>query len=99
MRRRLWVFPWVLHSKKTGIQLAHLVAEAKYHPELFDKPKASVIHVDKIVDEINRRLSAPKNPVITPRLSGYPPLREKLKAERHSPHYTTDWHELPLINI
>jgi DNA polymerase V len=83
--------------KKTGIQLANLVAEDEYQPELFDRPTQSVIHVDKIVDEINRRLGDTKNPVITRASQGT--LRSgkgwKMRSERHSPHYTTDWKELP----
>ena len=83
--------------KKTGIQLANLVAEDEYQPELFDRPNTSVIHVDKIVDEINRRLGDAKNPVITRASQGT--LRSgkgwKMRAERHSPHYTTSWLELP----
>ncbi len=82
--------------KKTGIQLAHLVAEDEYQPELFDRPKAR-IDVDKIVDEINRRMGDPKNPVITRASQGT--LRSgkgwKMRSERHSPHYTTSWKELP----
>ena len=85
--------------KKTGIQLANLVSEEEYQPELFDRPKAR-IDVDKIVDEINRRMGDPKNPVITRASQGT--LRSekgwKMKSERHSPHYTTDWNQLPKVN-
>ena len=84
--------------KKTGIQLAHLVAEDEYQPELFDQPKAR-IDVDRIVDEINRRMGDPKNPVITRASQGT--LRSgkswKMRSERHSPHYTTSWQELPEV--
>ena len=84
--------------KKTGIQLAHLVSEEEYQPELFDRPKTR-IDVDKIVDEINRRLGDPKNPVITRASQGT--LRSgkgwKMRSERHSPHYTTSWQELPEV--
>jgi DNA polymerase V len=82
--------------KKTGIQLAHLVSEEEYQPELFDRPSPT-IHVDKIVDEINRRLGDPKNPVITRAAQGT--LRSgkgwRMRAERHSPHYTTDLSQVP----
>lgn len=82
--------------KKTGIQLANLVSEEEYQPELFDRPKTR-IDVDKIVDEINRRMGDPKNPVITRASQGT--LRSgkgwKMRSERHSPHYTTSWQELP----
>ncbi len=84
--------------KKTGIQLAHLVSEEEYQPELFDRPRAR-IDVDRIVDDINRRLGDPKNPVITRASQGT--LRSgkgwRMKAERHSPHYTTDWKQLPEV--
>jgi DNA polymerase V len=85
--------------KKTGIQLAHLVSEEEYQPELFDRPSPT-IHVDKIVDEINRRLGDPKNPVITRASQGTERSGKgwKMRSERHSPHYTTDWMELPVVN-
>ena len=82
--------------KKTGIQLAHLVSEEEYQPELFDRPSPT-IHVDKIVDEINRRLGDPKNPVITRASQGT--LRSgkgwRMRSEMHSPHYTTDLSQVP----
>jgi DNA polymerase V len=82
--------------KKTGIQLANLVSEEEYQLELFDRP-SSTIHVDKIVDEINRRLGDPKNPVITRASQGTlrSGQRWRMRSERHSPHYTTSWQELP----
>ena len=83
--------------KKTGVQLVNLVSEDEYQPGLFDQPKAP-IDVDRIVDEINRRLGDPKNPVITRASQGTERSGRgwKMKAERHSPHYTTDWRELPV---
>jgi DNA polymerase V len=82
--------------KKTGVQLVNLVAEDEYQPELFDRPKER-IDVDRIVDEINRRLGDPKNPVITRASQGT--LRSgkgwRMRSERHSPHYTTDWRQIP----
>jgi DNA polymerase V len=85
--------------KKTGIYLANLVAEDEYQPELFDAPRPR-IDVDKIVDEINRRLGDRKNPVITrasqgTERSGSEVRGWKMKSERHSPHYTTDWKDIP----
>ena len=82
--------------KKTGIQLANLVSEEEYQPELFDRPKAR-IDVDKIVDEINRRMGDSKNPVITRASQGTERSGKgwRMRAERHSPHFTTDWRELP----
>lgn len=86
--------------KKTGVQLVHLVDEDAYQPGLFDAPKANRIDLDKIIDEINRRLGDPKNPVITrasqgTQRSGSGGKGGQMKAERHSPHYTTDWNQLP----
>jgi len=86
--------------KKTGVQLVHLVDEDAYQPGLFDAPKANRIDLDKIIDEINRRLGDPKNPVITrasqgTQRSGSGGKGWQMKAERHSPHYTTDWNQLP----
>jgi DNA polymerase V len=88
--------------KKTGVQLVNLVDEDAYQPSLFDfnQPKAR-IDVDKIVDELNRRLGDTKNPVITrasqgTERSGSGGKGWKMKAERHSPHYTTNWRELPV---
>jgi DNA polymerase V len=88
--------------KKTGVQLASLVSEEEYQPELFDRPKAR-IDVDRIVDEINRRMGDPKNPVITrasqgTERSGKGNSGWKMKSERHSPHYTTDWNQLPVVS-
>jgi len=84
--------------KKTGVQLVNLVTEDEYQPELFDRP-SSTIHVDKIVDEINRRLGDPKNPVITRASQGT--LRSgkgwRMRSERHSPHYTTDLSQVPVV--
>jgi len=87
--------------KKTGIQLANLVSEEEYQPELFDRPKAARIDVDKIVDEINRRLGDPKNPVITRASQGtlLSGKSWKMRSERHSPHYTTSWQELPEARV
>jgi DNA polymerase V len=84
--------------KKTGIQLAHLVSEDEYQPELFDRP-SSTIHVDKIVDEINRRLGDPKNPVITRASQGTVRSGKgwRMRSERHSPHYTTDLNQVPEV--
>lgn len=87
--------------KKAGVQLTNLVSEEEYQPELFDRPKAR-IDVDTIVDEINRRLGDPKNPVITrasqgTERSGKGSKGWQMRSERHSPHYTTDWKQLPEV--
>ena len=83
---------------RTGVQLASLVSEEEYQPELFDHPKAR-INVDRIVDEINRRLGDPKNPVITRASQGTIQSGKgwRMRSERHSPHYTTDWNQLPVV--
>jgi DNA polymerase V len=86
--------------KKTGVQLANLVSEEEYQPELFDRPKAR-IDIDRIVDEINCRMGDPRNPVITRAAQGTGRSGKgnngwKMKSERHSPHYTTDWNQLPV---
>ena len=85
--------------KKTGIFLGNLVSEDEYQPELFDRPKAR-IDIDKIVDEINRRMGDPKNPVILRASQGMERPGKvnkgwRMRSERHSPHYTTDWNQLP----
>lgn len=90
--------------KKTGIQLVNLVDEDAYQPSLFDAPKRNRIDVDKIVDELNRRMGDRKNPVITRASqgtdrSGCGGKGWKMKAERHSPHYTTDWREVPIAKL
>jgi hypothetical protein len=73
------------------------VSEEEYQPELFDAPRTR-IDVDRIVDEINRRLGNPKNPVITRASQGTGGQGRgwKMRSERHSPHYTTDWSQLPV---
>ena len=86
--------------KKTGVQLTNLVSQEEYQPGLFDQVKPGRIDVDKIVDEINRRLGDPKNPVITrasqgTERSGKGNKGWQMRSERHSPHYTTDWNQLP----
>jgi DNA polymerase V len=87
--------------KKTGVYLANLVSEDEYQPGLFDGPRNAGIDVDRIVDEINRRLGDPKNPVITRASQGTDRSGKgwKMRSERHSPHYTTDWRELPVASI
>jgi len=90
--------------KKTGVQLTNLVSEEGFQPSLFDQAKPGRIDVDKIVDEINRRLGDPKNPVITRASQGTERVSIgtkgwKMKSERHSPHYTTDWNQLPEARV
>ncbi len=71
---------------------------------LEDLGRAKHITVDKenttIVDEINRRMGDPRNPVITrasqrTERSGKGNKGWRMKSQRHSPHYTTDWKQLP----
>ena len=87
--------------KKTGVMLAHLVSEEEYQPSLFDAPAKGRIDIDKIVDEINRRTGDNRTPVITRASMGTPNSggRWKMKAERHSPNYTTNWNELPVATV
>jgi len=86
--------------KKTGVHLANLVPEEEYQQELFDRP-SSTIHVDKIVDLINRRLGDPKNPVITRASQGtlHSGKGWRMRSERHSPHYTTDLNQVPEVRL
>jgi DNA polymerase V len=89
--------------KKTGVQLTNLVSEEGFQPSLFDQAKPGRIDVDKIVDEINRRMGDPKNPVITRASQGTERPGKwgsgwRMKSERHSPHYTTDWNQLPEVS-
>ena len=80
----------------TGIQIAHLVSEKEYQPKFFDRPKAQ-IDVDRIVDEINRRLGDPKNLVVT--RASQRTLRSskgwRMKAERYLSNYITDLSQVP----
>jgi len=91
--------------KKTGVQLVNLVSEDEYQPSLFDfdLPKSGRIDVDRIVDEINRRLGDPKNPVITRAAQGTEHSGKgkgwRMRSERHSPNYTTSWREVPVANV
>jgi DNA polymerase V len=84
--------------KKTGVMLAHLVPEDEYQPSLFEAPAKGRIEIDKIVDEINRRMGDNRSPVITRASQGTSNCggRWKMKADRHSPNYTTDWQQLPV---
>ena len=86
--------------KKTGVQLANLVSEEEYQPTLFETPRPR-IDIDRIVDEINRRMGDPKNPVITRASQGTERSVKgwKMRSERHSPHYTTDWNQLPEAKV
>ena len=87
--------------KKTGVMLAHLVPEDEYQPSLFHAPAKGRIDIDKIVDEINRRRGDNRSPVITRASQGTPHCggRWRMKAERHSPNYTTNWNELPVAKL
>jgi DNA polymerase V len=87
--------------KKTGVMLAHLVSEEEYQPSLFEAPAKGRIDIDKIVDEINRRMGDNRTPVVTRASQGTPCSggRWRMKANRHSPNYTTNWNELPVVNV
>ena len=79
--------------------LAHLVSEDEYQPSLFNAPVKGRIDIDKIVDDINRRRGDNRTPVITRASMGTANSGGswRMKAERHSPNYTTDWNELPVV--
>jgi DNA polymerase V len=85
--------------KKTGLLLGDLVCEEEYQPELFDRPAApSVIAIDRIVDEINRRLGDPRHPVVLRAAQGTLCTGKgwRMRTGHRSPSYTTDWKELPV---
>ena len=84
--------------KKTGVMLAHLVSEEEYQPSLFEAPTKGRIDIDKIVDDINRRMGDNRTPVISRASQGTSNRGGswRMKAERHSPNYTTDWQQLPV---
>ena len=87
--------------KKTGVMLAHLVNEDEYQPSLFHAPATGRIDIDKIVDDINRRMGDNRTPVITRASMGTSNRGGswRMKAERHSPNYTTDWNQLPVVKV
>ena len=86
-----------------SIMLANLVSESEFQPNLIDTQTASNhrFDIDKIVDEINRRMGDNRNPVITRASMGTDSSGKgwKMRAERHSPNYTTNWRELPVVKI
>ena len=84
--------------KKTGVMLAPLVPANDYQPGLFDAPSAQSAAVDKIVDDINRRLGSARNPVIKRASQGTDRtgMGWRMRSGRRSPDYTTDWHALPV---
>jgi DNA polymerase V len=89
--------------KKTGVMLAHLVQENEFQPSLFDSPtpKGKRLDIDKIVDEINHRMGDNRTPVITRASMGMQNSGKgwKMRAESHSPNYTTNWNELPVAKL
>jgi len=89
--------------KKTGVMLAHLVSEDEYQPSLFGGPasKGRCLNIDKIVDEINRRMGDNRTPVITRASMGMQSSGKgwKMRAESHSPNYTTNWNDLPVAKL
>ena len=89
--------------KKTGIMLGGLVPEDSYQPSLFEagQPKGDRPNIDKVVDDINNRMGDPRSPVITRLAMGTQGAEKgwKMKAERHSPCYTTSWEQLPVAKL
>lgn len=66
---------------------------------VFDEPKRGHIDIEKIVDQINRRMGDPRNPIVT-RLAQSTELsggRWKIRSARYSPNYTTGWKDLPIV--
>jgi DNA polymerase V len=92
--------------KKTGVLLANLASEDEYQPSLsglFPAPPSQVrgLDIDRLIDDINARMGDNLTPVITRASMGVQNLPKgwKVKAERHSPNYTTNWLELPIVRI
>ena len=88
--------------KKTGIFLGGLVSEDSFQPSLFDIPVTNPRgDIDKICDAINKKLGDPKNPLITRASQGTKQSSKgwKMRSQRRSPRYTTDWRELPIARI
>jgi DNA polymerase V len=86
--------------KKTGVMLAPLVPCNSYQPSLFDHQPSRSTAVDKIVDDINRRMGSPRSPVIKRASQGTSGTGKgwQMKSGRRSPDYTTDWRQLPVAN-
>jgi len=92
--------------KQTGVLLANLASEDEYQPSLsglFPAPPSQVrgLDIDRLIDDINARMGDNLTPVITRASMGVQNLPKgwKVKAERHSPNYTTNWLELPIVRI
>ena len=89
--------------KKVGVMLGGLVGAGAYQPVLAlegvkEEPK---VDIDKIVDEINRKLGDRKNPVITRGSMGNRRLGGawRMKSGHRSPAYTTSWSQLPVVGL
>jgi hypothetical protein len=83
--------------------LGGLVGAGAYQPVLAlegvrEEPK---VDIDKIVDEINRKLGDRKNPVITRGSMGNRRLGGawRMKSGHRSPAYTTSWSQLPVVGL
>ena len=65
----------------------------------FDEPKHGHIDIDKIVDQINRRMGDLRNPIVTRLAQGTELLggRWKIRSARYSPNYTTGWKDLLIV--
>lgn len=84
--------------KKTGVMLGPLVSANEYQPGLFDAPRAASAAIDKIVDDINRRMGSPRSPAIKRASQGTARNAPgwQMRSGRRSPNYTTSWRELPV---
>ena len=87
--------------KKTGVMFAPLVPCNSYQPSLFDDQPRQSAAVDKILDDINRRMGSPRSPVIKRASQGTSGTGKgwQMRTGRRSPDYTTDWHQLPVAKV
>jgi DNA polymerase V len=85
--------------KKTGVVLGDLIPESSWQPSLFPVKSAgrNGIDIDRIVDDINRRLGDPRSPVITRGAMGSVASSGswRMRSNLRSRNYTTSWPELP----
>jgi DNA polymerase V len=87
--------------KKTGVMLAPLVSAKEFQPSLFEPNPGQSSAIDKIVDDINRRMGSPGTPVIKRASQGTicGTKSWQMRREKCSPSYTTNWHQLPVARI
>lgn len=85
--------------KKTGVMFAPLVSAKEFQPSLFEPTSPQTSALDKIVDDLNRRMGSPGSPVIKRASQGT--IRGQhawqMRRERCSPSYTNNWQQLPVV--